>query len=76
MRTLPFVQMTSMSAPSDALKLQTEDARQHRLFKNHLGTTRSKPVSDHVNVQAISTILGSIEENQLKNYTPQGKLPP
>ena len=35
MRTLPFVQMTSMSAPSDALKLQTEDARQHGLFKNH-----------------------------------------
>ena len=26
--------------------------------------------------QAVSTILGSIEENQLKNYTPQGKLPP
>ena len=67
MRTLPFVQMTSMSAPSDALKLQTEDARQHGLFKNHPGTTRSKPVSNHMSLQAISTILGSIEENQLKN---------
>ena len=45
MRTLPFVQMTSMSAPSDALKLQTEEARQHGLKKSpryHSFETRIK----------------------------------
>ena len=59
---------------ADALTLQTKDARQRSLKPP--GITRQKPASNQVVFYSVSPILGSIEENQLKNYPPQGKLPP